>query len=444
MNPPAKTTSAPEHGKAAPAAPGSLSAQWARVLTTPRGTRRARLALSVALTLLVALASVAAWQGFLHSAVAVRLSTMNEVVFVGIKGASASDANDSSSAAPGNASGALLPQLFVARPDGSGLRQLTHLSSGFYFSPVWSPDGTRIAAYRVANNSDAYAHLVVLHADGSQAQVIAPAALSLNNFDLASAATPWPYNALIAWSPDGSQLVAQVGVGQYLLVNADGTHPRALNALFPVWSPDGRYLAYYVDARGAQDVHQPSGEYTIALLDTQTFQTRVLSGLPALNAEALAWSPDGRYLAVTAAWGGSFQFQQPTDSILLVPPNGGAFKVVDEWEDAQVEQVTWSPDSQKMAVVLQAFSAQQNGAQPDSGSDVVVIHADGSHVHQVGVSDGGQPSWSPDGNHLIYTSPDDTALLVVDTSVQPTPLARRITDSLGLLFAPCWSPLAGV
>src|SRR5436190_21073908 len=37
-------------------------------------------------------------------------------------------------------------QVFTMRPDGSGLRQLTHLSAGHSaVSPAWSPNGTRIA-----------------------------------------------------------------------------------------------------------------------------------------------------------------------------------------------------------------------------------------------------------------------------------------------------------
>ena len=58
------------------------------------------------------------------------------------------------------------------RPDGSGLRRLTNPSNGFYFSPVWSPDGTRIAAYSGARHDDLIAHLVVMDADGSKARVL--------------------------------------------------------------------------------------------------------------------------------------------------------------------------------------------------------------------------------------------------------------------------------
>ncbi|HLV98156.1 MAG TPA: hypothetical protein VKT82_05710 [Ktedonobacterales bacterium] len=434
MDPPTQGGSAPDHQVAAPApmAPGSLAAQWDRVLTTPRGTRRARMSLGVALALLVVLATLVAWQGFLHSAVAVRLGSMNEIVFAGGKNL---DSADSPSA---------VPELYVMRPDGTGLHQLTHLSDGGYFSPVWSPDGTRIAAYTVSG-SDVIAHLVVMDADGSHARIIPAGALSLEAFNPSAPTDFLSVSGLISWSPDGSQLVAELGLGLYMLVNVDGTHPRIFNnALFPVWSPDGRYLAYYTGFPNDADAQQSNGGFTIALLDTQTMQRRVLNGLPGLSGEALAWSPDGRYLAMSAPLGNDAQFQTG-EALLLVRPDATGLKVVDHWQDEVVQQITWSPDSQKLAVVVQSLdNGQQGNGAPTPGFGLLVLNADGSHIHQVGFGDGGEPSWSPDGKHLVYASPDDSALQIVDTSAQGGATPRALTGALGFLFAPCWSPLAGV
>ena len=279
-----------------------------------------------------------------------------------------------------------------------------------------------------------------MDADGSHIRVISNDALSLQAFDPSSPDDFLSVSGLIAWSPDGSQLVAEIGVGLYLLVNADGTHARVFNALFPVWSPDGRYLASYTSISNAAS-QNPSSEYTIALLDTQTFKTRLLDGLPGLNAEGLAWSPDGRYLAMTAQVNGPFQL---VDAVVRVRPDGTGIKVLDQLQSGQVQQLFWSPDSQKLAVAVQSFGGDQQGGQPDNGASLLVINADGSHLHQVGFSDGGQPSWSPDGKHLIYTSPDGTALAIVDASSQPTSRPRSLSAALDFLFAPCWSPLAGI
>jgi WD40 repeat protein len=405
-------------GAAAPAPPVPSSLQG----------RRARAALSLGLVALALLAGLAAWQGFLHSPWGARLGALNEIVFVG--GTNSPDAFSG-------------PYLYTVHPDGSGLRRLTSGANVSYFSPVWSPDGSRIAAFAV---SGSVAHLIVMDADGSHARVIPAVALRLDDFDRSAGVNPLISSQLIVWSPDGVRLVAAVGVGQYALVNGDGTNLHILNGMLPVWSPNGRWLAYYVSIGGTQNESQQFASglaYTIELLDTRTFQTRQLSHLPVLNAGALAWSPDGRALAVSAYQGGSVR-SEPVDSVMLVPLDGGEARMVGQWIDGQVQQIAWSPDSQRLAVVFARFNLSlQDGVQANSGSDVWVVNGDGTNGHEIGLSDGGQPSWSPDGKQLIYASQDDIVLVVADASARTRTAARVFARALSLdfLFSPCWSPL---
>jgi Tol biopolymer transport system component len=44
------------------------------------------------------------------------------------------------------------PEVWTIRPDGSGLEQVTYESRGPAASPLWSPDGARLA-YSVVNNN---------------------------------------------------------------------------------------------------------------------------------------------------------------------------------------------------------------------------------------------------------------------------------------------------
>ncbi|HEY7357607.1 MAG TPA: hypothetical protein VH590_14110 [Ktedonobacterales bacterium] len=428
MDPLAEAEHTPDQGGAATASlvPGSRGADW-------KGARaRARLAFSLGLVALVLLASVAAWQAFVHSPWGARLGALNEIVFVG--------GTDSSAAASG-------PYLYVVHPDGSGLRQLSNRADASYFSPVWSPDGSRIATYVLSGNGSAVARLEIMDADGAHARVMPSVALHLDAFDL-SAGTNLSINSqLIAWSPDGSRLVAAVGAGQYALVNSNGANPHVFNGILPVWSPDGRALAYYANIPDGQDGSQQfsNGQvYTIDLMDTQTFQTHQLSHLPVLNADALAWSPDGRSLAVSAYQGGSVR-AEPVDSVMLVPLDGSSARMVAQWIDGQVEQIAWSPDSQKLAVVFTRFdTSQQGGIQANGASDLWVVNVDGSNAHEIAFNDGGQPSWSPDGKQLVYASQDNGGLVIADASARPVAPVRSLAFSFDFLFGPCWSPLGGI
>jgi Tol biopolymer transport system component len=433
-------------------------------------------ALSLALAALVGAVSVAAWQAFVHSGWGARLRGMNEIVFVGVQNFSARNGWESTTVgcvtiisgsqgesqgnspgasscaytsgfSPGLLSAAASPQLYVVRPDGSGLRQLTHGSDGYYFSPVWSPDGSQIAAFFVSNQGGAVAQLVVMDADGAHVHEVGGVLLHLDAFSQAAGQSFSPNSRLIAWSPTGDQMVALTGAGRYALVKADGSGLRRFDAFLPAWSPDGHTLAYYTidpnDRAGSVFFGRPV--YRLELLDTRTLHARRLSNLKLLNNEALAWSPDGRFLAVSVFPGGNFQ-SQANDALLIVSADGGETKATIQWVGARVQQIAWSPDGEKLAVVLQRFNVvtQPADAGAPVGSEVWVINRDGANNHKIGMSDDGQPSWAPDGKRLVFVSADELTLMIADTSAQAEAAVHVVPLPLAFLLAPSWSPLAGI
>jgi Tol biopolymer transport system component len=104
-------------------------------------------------------------------------------------------------------------------------------------------------------------------------------------------------------SPDGSQIVFLKGAGfaetgqEIWLMRANGADPRKLISFpqgrlaTPVWSPDGRWIAYLKNKVG------PHGEEPwIEVLNLEQGTKRIVLSEPRLSFWGLTWVPDGRLL----------------------------------------------------------------------------------------------------------------------------------------------------
>lgn len=175
------------------------------------------------------------------------------------------------------------------------MQQLTtDASSDIY--PSWSPDGQWIAFVRyVPKPPDCngllpevskgcnHASLYLIRPDGTGLKLLT------ENVYLSDS----PYNSP-SWSPDSHWLALAVGDQQpdVVAINVDSGESRILenspaNDLYPMWSPEGRYVAFVSERDGSKEIYVVSSEGTGTINLTQD---------PADDSNPV-WSPSGNQIA---------------------------------------------------------------------------------------------------------------------------------------------------
>jgi serine/threonine protein kinase len=148
--------------------------------------------------------------------------------------------------------------IFVSRPDGTRLRQLTN-DLAVDRAPRWSPDGQRIAFH---SNRNGRFNIWSIHPDGSSLELITDAA----------------YAILPVWSPDGSRMAAtDLNRGTVYVFDPRvpwnhqtpqtlPPHPNGRTFIATSWSPDGTRLAGMLmplNKGGIVTYHLTSGAYQL-------------------------------------------------------------------------------------------------------------------------------------------------------------------------------------
>lgn len=186
--------------------------------------------------------------------------------------------------------------------------------------------------------------------------------------------------------------------GELYSVRTDGSQETRLItfAKHDLWgaatSPDGRYVAYRVQA-GSRNGGLPPSDIYVANSDGMHPIRITHSGR---HDTQVSWSPDGKHLAyVSMPAGTSGNF-----SIILVNRDGsGARKIVDGV--TTVQNPSWSPDG--ASIVYQS----RNGLR----QQLAIVPANGGAPRRLpGTVDGNEPYWSRTGT-IVFDRDDGTLLL---------------------------------
>jgi WD40 repeat protein len=203
-----------------------------------------------------------------------------------------------------------------------------------------------------------------------------------------------------AWSPDGSK-IAFGRNGEIMLVSFPGAIPVNLtnhpaDDVGATWSPDGSRIAFATNRDGQAEIYVMNADGTGTV--------RLTNGIGVLGAPA--WSPDGTRIAFDC------EVESGNRDICAVNVDGSGFVRLTS-HPAVDSGSAWSPNSAKIAFGTARYSADPTGFY---GIDMqlALMNSDGSGVSQIGPSGtaGFDPSWSPNGDHLVFTRMDPCYYMV--------------------------------
>ena len=206
----------------------------------------------------------------------------------------------------------------------------------------------------------------------------------------------------------------------------------------PAVSPQGDRIAYFSDRRQYTDV------YIMSALDGKVLR-RVIRGERNVQFEAIpsfrssiTWSPDGRHIALTAKSGGR-------DMLYVIGAERGNIVRKFRLPCEALAYPSWSPVSDSIVV-----AGTSNGR-----SDLWLVNAATGEIHRLtdDTYDEKEPTWSPDGRRITFSS-DRIAPVVLHPQprlMTPTGYGiftidlldgsvTRTLDTYGDDHAPAWSP----
>ena len=221
------------------------------------------------------------------------------------------------------------------------------------------------------------------------------------------------------WSPDGRRIAYVTHESadfQIYIIGTDGRGKKMLtrSATLPSWSPDSERIVYVGDTyKGEQSIF-------VTHLDGEDVKTLVRDATYPL------WSPDGEWIAYILDPGGE-------SDIYLMDSEGKVRRRLTEGPEKESLPV-WSPDGYQIAYLKRKSSGQL---------ELRVMKADGSQDKSLALLGTyyllSPPAWSPYGSRIAYVGAREGNLDLYIVEVE-NKRVERLTYSEGLDILPSWSP----
>jgi tricorn protease len=229
----------------------------------------------------------------------------------------------------------------------------------------------------------------------------------LRSFRFSLALLPLLVNLSAAWaqepirfartpdiSPDG-KLIAFSYLGDIWVVETIGGTARPVTShpahdLGPVFSPDGRWIAFTSNRHGSYDVY---------VVPVQGGRPRRLTTDSAIDV-VCGWSPDGKNILFASTRPTDFP---PTYELYSVPVEGGRARRI---TFAEGKEGVYSPTGDRIAYVRGPGTWYRKGYRGSSNDDIWICNADGTNNRRLTTFEGQDtsPMWSADGKSLFYVS----------------------------------------
>jgi tricorn protease len=215
-------------------------------------------------------------------------------------------------------------------------------------------------------------------------------------------------------SPDG-KLVAFSYLGDVWVVEAIGGVARPITQheahdVGPVFSPDGRWIAFSSNRHG---------QYDVFVSPSYGGKPRRLT-FDSAHDLALGWTPDGKNIVFSSTRGIGFP---GGPELYTVPLDGGR---VTKLPFHEAKDVCFSADGKTVAFSRGPGTWYRKGYRGSSNDDIWLATADGSAVRKATEFNGNDdsPMLSPDGSKLYYVSevnggPANIVVADVDTKTTP-------------------------